>query len=119
MTWGPGSTDPLAGEHPVLLWEAAGLTVLARWGDGGALVIEGQDLNYPDLEAQDGSTLEYEYAVVIPPGEIPKVLRGLDAPLEADVLAVLEQRGAELIRVGESRWLERLGIRADFSAHFA
>lgn len=91
--------------------------VLARWGDGGTLVIEGQDLNYPDFDSDDGGTVEYEYAVVIPPEEIPKVLRGLDAPLEADVLAVLEQRGAELIRVGESRWLQRLGIHADFSAH--
>jgi hypothetical protein len=93
--------------------------VAARWGDGGTLVIEGQDLNYPDLEGQPGDTLEYEYVVVIPRGEIPKVLHGLEAPPEADVLAVLEQRGAELIRVGESRWLERFGVHADFSAHFA
>jgi hypothetical protein len=89
--------------------------VLARWGWGGELVIEGQDLS---LTGDDGETLEYEYALTIRPEEIPKVLRGLQAPESADVLDVLEQRGADLVRAGETRWMERHGVHPEFWARY-
>ena len=108
------SQDP---ERTVRIWEAGGLMVLAHWDDYlDVLVIVGQDLGPPG--AAEGVT-EYEYALAISPKQVPALLRALDAPLDADVLAVLEQRGADLVRTGESRWLERHGVRFEFSARYA
>lgn len=99
----------------VRIFESAGLVVLAGRGRWGTLVIEGQNLGPPD---EDGERTEYEYVFVISRRDVRKVLRALHAPANADPLVVLEQRGAEVVRAGESRWLERHGIKADFWARY-
>jgi hypothetical protein len=100
------------GQRTVTLWSANGLTVTARRGIDDNLVINGQDLRSSPIPG--GEITEYEYGLSVAPTDIPTVLSALRATPDADVLDVLESAGAELVKIGESRWLAELGIEAEF-----
>jgi hypothetical protein len=99
-------------ERTVTIWSANGLTVTAQRGMDGNLVINGQDLKSGAAFGTEIS--EYEYGLTVAAADIPRILSALDAPPEADVLDVLEASGAELMGSGESRWLARIGVEAEF-----
>ncbi len=96
----------------VTLWSENGLTVTARRGIDDNLVISGQDLRSSPIPG--GEVTEYEYGLSIPNNDIPTILKALRAEPEADVLDVLQDNGAEVVKFGESRWLAALGVEADF-----
>jgi hypothetical protein len=86
--------------------------VTARRGIDDKLVISGQDLK--SLEVFGGGISEYEYGFTVAVDDIPKVLNALNAGPNADVLDVLEESGAEVVKGGESKWLAGIGVEAEF-----
>lgn len=102
----------MEGQRTVTLWSANGLTVTARRGIDDNLVISGQDLRANPMLG--GEVTEYEYGLSVARNDIPTVLAALRAAPDADVLDVLESVGAEVVKIGESRWLAEIGIEADF-----
>jgi hypothetical protein len=99
-------------QRTVTLWSANGLTVTAWRGIDDNLVISGQDLQSGRAFGTEIS--EYEYGLTVAASDVPAVLAALNAAPEADVLEVLQLFGAELVKVGESRWLAQIGIEAEF-----
>lgn len=73
----------------------------------GALLIEGQDL---------GGAEEYEYALTVEAVDVPRVVEALGGAPGADVLALLEPRGTEIVTLGERAWLRGLGLEPGFWA---
>ena len=99
-------------QRTVTMWSANGLTVTARRSIDENLLINGQDLK--SGAAYGTEVGEYEYGFSVPPGEVPKILDALNAEPDADVLDVLERYGPEVVEFGESRWLARIGVEAEF-----
>lgn len=102
----------MEGQRTVTLWSANGLTVTARRGIDDNLVISGQDLRSSPIPG--GEVTEYEYGLSVARTDIPTVLAALRAAPDADVLDVLEGSGAEVVKIGESKWLADLGVEVDF-----
>ncbi len=73
-------------------------------GDGTA-TFAGQDLGgYP-------GTSEYEYWLTV---DQQALRRALNIGPDADLAAAVKDRGEEIVRAGESHWLENHGITYDF-----
>lgn len=73
-------------------------------GDGTA-TFAGQDLDgYP-------GTSEYEYRLTV---DQQALRRALNIEPDADLAAAVKDRGEEIVRTGESHWLEYHGITYDF-----
>ena len=90
------------------MWSKNGLVVTAKVADDGELTIYGQDLSGAVYD-------EYEYWIKVPAPVIPAITRALGGRPSDDVLALLEANGEQIVRTGESTWLQDLGI--DFGFH--
>jgi hypothetical protein len=100
-------------QRTVTVWSANGLTVTARRGTDDNLVIYGQDLKSGSAFGTEVS--EYEYGLTVAERDVPRLLAALNAPAEADILDVLAgPAGAEVVRVGESAWLAKIGVEPEF-----
>ena len=75
-----------------------------EWSDG-AVSIEGQDLG-PNTPGGD----EYEYVMTVEPADVPLLLAALGGRSGQDPLALLADRGEEIVSGGETRWLTAHGI---------
>ncbi len=79
-------------------------------GDDGALVLRGA----VDRQSPWGAE-KYEYWMVVPPTDVPKVMSALGAPTEGmDVLDVLLAHGRDVVIGGERAWLRSLGIEPEY-----
>jgi hypothetical protein len=93
------------------IWRRDKLFVEAVVTDAGDLVFEGQDLNGWLGYA------EYEYWVTAPAALVPRVVSALGGSPGDDVLDLLADHAAEIVRRGESSWLRSLGIEPGISTH--
>ena len=81
----------------------------ARSDDDGQLAIDGQDLGgHPFCD-------EYEYFIRISPEHVDLLRSALDLDADADVLAAVKERGAEIVRAGEYTWLRDHEIPFEFN----
>ena len=88
------------------------LTVLASLHESGALLIEGQDLGASRFFGDE--VTEYEYGITIESQEVPRVVAALGGGAGTDVLDLLERTGEQIVRSGESKWLQEAGVQATF-----
>jgi hypothetical protein len=85
------------------------LFIAAELRADGTLVILGHDLNRSNLWGA-----EYEYDLTVAPADVPRVVAALGGAAGGDVLALLKANWPEIMRHGERRWLEGLGIEPGF-----
>ena len=79
-------------------------------GDDGALVIRGE----VDRRSPWGVE-KYDYWMVVPPTEVPKVMAALGAPPQGvDVLDVLLAHRRDVVVGGERAWLRSHGIEPEY-----
>ena len=78
--------------------------------DDGALVIRG------DVHRQSPWGAEnYEYSIVVSPGDVPRVLSALGAPdAGMDPLDVMLAHKSDFLLAGERAWLRSIGIEPEF-----
>lgn len=94
----------VATPRAVQLHDAEGLHVWAELRDGGALVVQGQDLR--------GG--EYEYAIEVAASDVPAVVRALGGSDPEVVLDLLTAHAATIVGTGERQWFERAGVPVRF-----
>jgi hypothetical protein len=100
-------------QRTVTVWSRDGLIVTARRGMDDTLVIYGQDLKSGAAFGTEIS--EYEYGLTVAAEDIPRLLIALHAPPDANILDLLQTRaGADVVRMGEIRWLTSIGVEAEF-----
>ena len=76
---------------------------------GGDIRFEGQDTNPNPFGDSD-----YEYTLTVARGEVPKIVKGLGGPADADPLELIEANIETIVRTGEMTWLKSHGINAGF-----
>jgi len=95
-----------------LIWERDGLRVFAQLDADGALCLAGTHVRRESTFAAP----EYHYEVRVSPHEVPLVVRALAGSRDDDVIDLLVARGEQIVRWGESRWLEQVGITPRLSS---
>jgi hypothetical protein len=95
------------------LWDRDGLRVHAQLDVRGGLSLVGTHLRRAD-SGFAGS--EYHYVVRVEAAQVPLVVRGLNGTPDDDVLELLTERGEQIVRLGESRWLEKVGVEPRLSS---
>jgi hypothetical protein len=86
-----------------------GLAVRLTVGDDGSVSIEGQDLQPPP-----GFGGEYEYAMTIRPGDVPRLAAALGTDVDGIPAAWEAQVTAIVLGGGERRWLRAHDIPYEF-----
>ncbi|QLY28206.1 hypothetical protein H0264_22750 [Nocardia huaxiensis] len=90
------------------LWARDGLYIDVSLRDSGELAFDAQHL-------RNGG--EYEYALTVPPDQVPLVLAALGGAAGDDVLALLQANAETIVRRGEKSWLESIGVTPGFWSH--
>jgi hypothetical protein len=78
------------------------------YGDGGALVFNGDDRQYLD---------GYEYSITVAPDQFDKLRRALAAEGAADAVDLVCAHADEIMARGERSWLDDHGIERGFSSY--
>jgi hypothetical protein len=91
-----------------VFWRSDSSTVWVSYGDGGALVVNGEDRHYLD---------GYEYSVTVAPDQFDKLRRALAAEGAADVVDLVCAHADEIMARGERSWLDDHGIERGFSTY--
>jgi hypothetical protein len=92
------------------IWHQDGLTVSIHLTDEGDLRFAGHDLSGHPFSN------EYEYWVTIPAVDVPIVVSALGGRPGDNVLELMADHAATIVRRGERAWVESLGIEPSFFA---
>ncbi|MFN8074017.1 MAG: hypothetical protein U0Q15_01195 [Kineosporiaceae bacterium] len=109
------ATTPASAPVPVrscLIWDRDGLRVTAHLDTEGGLCLAGTHVRRDSTF----SAPEYHYEVRVVPQEVGLVVRALAGAGDDDVIDLLLQRGEQVVRWGESRWLEQAGVTPRLSS---
>jgi hypothetical protein len=101
---------PMGNERRIHLWHRNSAYVDAYLLPGGELSFQGQDLNPDNI----WGGAEYEYAVTVAAGDVPRVVAALGGTAGDDVLALVQANADRIISTGELTWLRGLGIEPEF-----
>ena len=93
-------SPPQAGGAPSTVW--------VSYGDGGALVFNGDDRQYLD---------GYAYSITVAPDQFDKLRRALTADSAVEVVDLVCTHADEIMARGERSWLDDHGIERGFSSH--
>jgi hypothetical protein len=88
-----------------LFWRTESCTVHLGHAADGALQFSGHD-----LRAFGTAGHEYEYVVTVGTEQLPALRRALDVEDDADVLAAVLARAADVMATGEATWLTAHGV---------
>lgn len=91
------------------VWGKNGLFVSISRTVNGGVRFEGQDTNPNPFGDSD-----YEYALTVSRGHVPKIIEALGGESDANPLDLIEADIETIVRIGEMEWLKSHGIDASF-----
>lgn len=105
-------TSSAAPVRSCLIWDRDGLRVVAHLDADGGLRLAGTHVRRDSAFASP----EYHYEVGVDAQDVGLVVRALAGSRDDDVIDLLLERGEQVVRWGESRWLEQAGVTPRLSS---